>query len=344
MKKLTVVCIAAVVAVLLLSVASLISQTVIERREMDSRGFPLGAGFGTALPTVANDGRPPVDGEMFIVRTDGADPVVRLYNDFESSWNTVANLSTGAGNSFVIFRDDFCGIGVSQNDGTPELTSDTNLNHIRTSAGGIYLQRLEIGAAVSLALPLTTGACGLDVSGDVTADDGHAIRFGEFIDGSSVHIIQASDTSATFYFEISITIGNISGFDGDWAVGLLAPEAFQNPPQHDGLNTYVLWTLSDNAGDLDLEADVDGGGQVNDDTGITWADGETRVLRIEIDTDGYAAYVDGAAVTTTNVNSGGSNDFTDLDKVLPFYYHTQGSEGAATGVVLNYIEWGYGAL
>ncbi len=328
---------------LVFSVAGILtSQVVIQRRVMDSFGMPAGQGYGTALPTVANDGRNPVDGELFVVRTDGADPVLRFYNEFETSWNTVSNVSVG--NDFVIFRDDFCGISVQQNDGTLELVADTNLNHIRTTAGGVYLQRIEIANSVGLALPLTTGECGLDVSGDVTADDGHAIRFGEFIDGSSVHIIQAADTSATFYFEISITIGNISGFDGDWAVGLLVPEAFQDPPQHDGLNTYFLATLSDNAGDLDFEADVDAGGQVNDDAGIAWADGETRVLRFEINTDGYAAYVDGLAITLTNVNATGANDFTDLDKLLGFYYHTQGAEGAATGVVLNYIEWGYGQL
>ena len=339
MKKTTITFVAAI-AVLLFSVGLLTSQVVIERRQMDSSGFPIGMGFGTALPTVANDGRPPVDGELFSLRTTGADPVVRLFNDFESTWNTVANVSVG--NSWAIHRDDFCGVGVLQNDGTVESGVDTEINDITTIvAKNGYYQFIEQTATLSLATnPNVAGAgCGLDVSGDVTANDGHELIFHHERLGAVYLVDSATDV---FYFEISITIANISGFDGDWAAGMMLPEAQVNPPVHDNLNTYILFTLSDNAGDLDLEADVDGGGLANDDTGITWADGETRVLRIEIDGDGYAAYVDGTAVTTTNVNT--SNDFSDGDKVIPFYYHTQGAEGVATGVVLNYIEWGYGAL
>ncbi len=239
----------------------------------------------------------------------------------------------------VIYRDDFCGIGCIQNDFTACSGTDTEINFIKTSVNPFgYYQFVEQTATLQLALPLLTGVCGLDVSGDITANDGQEIKFGhEVLD--SVHIVQAADTAATFYFDISITITDISAFDGDWATGLMMPEAQQNPPQHDGLNTYFIATLSDNAGDLDFEADVDGGGAAADDAGITWADGETKVLHFEIDTDGYAAAVDGVAITLTNCNT--SNDFTDLDRVLPFYYHTQGAEGAATGVIINYVEWGY---
>lgn len=87
MKKLT-TALAAIIACLLFSSGVLVSQVVIERRQMDSSGFPIGAGFGTALPTVANDGRPPVDGELFVVRTAGSDPLLRVFNDSTSSWDT----------------------------------------------------------------------------------------------------------------------------------------------------------------------------------------------------------------------------------------------------------------
>ena len=87
MKKLIVPIIAALV-VIFVSVGLLTSQTVIERRQMDNRGFPIGAGFGTAVPTIANDGRPPVDGELFVVRTSGSDPLLRVYNDSTATWDT----------------------------------------------------------------------------------------------------------------------------------------------------------------------------------------------------------------------------------------------------------------
>ena len=241
----------------------------------------------------------------------------------------------------TVYRDDFCNVSVIQSDGTVESGTDAELNHIYTRAngGGFYEQRIEIAATLGLAEQADADNCGLDVSGDVTANDGHEITFAP---NTLMGIHRVDSATDEFYFEISITIGDISAFDGDWAVGVKAPEAYQNPPQHDGLNTYALWTLSDNAGDLDLECDVDGGGAANDDTGTTWADAATHVLRLEIDGDGYAAYIDGTAVTSTNCNS--SNDFTDGDMLVPFYYHTQGAEGAASGVVLNYVEWGVGAI
>jgi hypothetical protein len=245
--------------------------------------------------------------------------------------------------SHMIWRDDFCAVGVVQNDFTAEAGADTNVNDIHTAAGGVYYQFIEQTATLSLAQAANTAGagCGLDVSGDVTANDGHEIRFAEE-ELLGVHMVNSANDE--WYFEISITIADISAFDGDWATGLFVPATQVNPPVHDNFDTYVLFTLSDNAGDLDFEADVDGGGAANDDTGITWADAATHVLRIEIDGDGYAAYVDGTAVTVTNVNASGANDFTDLDKVVPFYYHTQGAEGAASGVVINYVEWGFGSL
>jgi len=332
--------IAGLLAALLFFGGILTSQTVIERRQMDTLGFPIGNGFGTALPTVANDGRPPVDGELFSVRTTDADSSLRVYNESSTSWDEWATVSRG--NSWTVHRDDFCGVGVLQNDGTIESGVDTEINDITTIVNPVgYYQFIEQTATLSLAQPVNTAGagCGLDVSGDITANDGHEIIFHNERLGSVYVVDSATDE---FFFEISITITDISAFDGDWATGLMLPEAQVNPPQHDGLGTYVIFTLSDNAGDLDVEADVDAGGQANDDTGITWADAETKVLRLEIDGDGYAAYVDGTAITLTNVNT--SNDFTDLDNVVPFYYHTQGAEGAASGVVINYIEWGYGAL
>jgi hypothetical protein len=238
----------------------------------------------------------------------------------------------------LVHRDNFCGIGVLQTDFTAESLADNTTNFIYTTVGQ-YFQRMEGTNTLSTQTALVNGECGLDVSGDVTDNEGTEIIFAEQ-PLLGVHQIQAADTAATFYFEISLTITDISAVDGDLAFGLKVPEALQDPPQHDGLNTYFIATLSDNAGDLDFEADVDGGGAANDDSGITWADTNTKVVRFEINTDGYAATVDGTAITLTNCNATGANDFTDLDKVVPFYYHTQGSEGAATGIIINYIEYG----
>ena len=304
----------------------------------------------------------PYPGQVFIdTGTASTLPEMSIYDHVAAAWNEVPTVDTAETVSGAwtfsgaatftgditpkavvqsIWRDDFCGVGVLQNDGTAESGVDTEINDIFTLAGGTYYQWIEQTATLSPAQQVNSG-CGLDVAGDITANDGQEIRFVADALGS-VHRVQTA--SDEFYFEISITIADISAVDGDLAFGLMLPAAQQDPPQHDGLDTYFIATLSDNAGDLDFEADVDGGAQVNDDSGITWADAATKVIRFVLDGDGYAASVDGTAITLTNVNAGGSNDFTDGDKVLPFFYYTQGAEGADTGIVINYVEWGEGTL
>jgi hypothetical protein len=346
--------------------------TAVRFRAHDTYGFPGFIGVGPAVPTAANSGFPPTDGEIYVVRAAATEPDVQFWSANSSAWHSVAQVDlaetfnaavafTGAtthngdvtlGSDEIdtvtvnapmtrpIHRDDFCNVGVVQNDDTAESGTDTEINLIHTSqTRDGYYQFIEQTATLGLALEVAAG-CGLDVSGDVTANDGHEIKF---VRTPLLGVGRTLTGMAAFYFEISITITDISTFDGDWATGVMLPEAQQDPPQHDGLDTYVLFTLSDNAGDLDVEGDNGGGGETNDDTGVTWADGETHVLRIEISDDGTAAYVDGTAITLTNVNAA-SEWFDTGDPILPFYYHTQGAEGAASGVVINYVEWGTGEI
>ncbi len=359
------------------------SSGAVQARGLNVYGAPIFVGRGTAVPTVANSGAPPMDGELFIVTADSTSPDLQWYDDTNSTWNSVAGLDIAetftAGVTFsatttftgastfngdvtmgsdeedavtvnapmaqLVFRDNFCGVGVAQNDGTTESGVNTEVNLIKTTANKDgYYQYIDATAGSSMALPLTTGVCGIQLGGDTTANDGQEIRFVHDVT-DSVHTIQAADTSATFYFEISLTIADISAIDGTgWGVGLAQPAAQIAAIVHDTLDTYVILTFVDNSGDLALEADVNGGGEAQDDITEAWTDGQTKVLRFEINTDGYAVYIDGTAQTVTTINSGGSNDFTDLDKVVPFIMETNGAEGADIGTIINYVEWGYGAL
>jgi len=340
----------------------------------EPQGIRYAVGF-----TSASCGSGEFAGQVCVLVLDSTDPAAYLWNQNDDTWEMIAGdtltldgpltvtgaatvsgaatvtgaatfsstasfagattLSAGVGE---VFYDDFCNVSVIQSDGTVESGTDAELNHIYTNASnGYYIQRIEQTATLGQAEQSTAGNCGLDVSGDITANEGHEIVFAP---NPLMGIHRVDSATDEFFVTFSITITDISAFDGDFAFGVRLPEAQQNPPQHDGLNTYFIATLSDNAGDLDFEADVDGGGAVNDDSGVTWADGETKVVRFEVDGDGYTAYVDGTAITLTNSNATGANDFTDGDMLVPFYYHTQGAEGAATGVVINYISWGSGAL
>lgn len=342
-------------------------------RPMNPYGQSAGVGYGMTMPSVAAGGSDPANGELFIDMDGAADggPMLRIYKSVDTSWFDIPSIDTQTvsgiwtfTNGFTsngsvtlgddeidsvvingavsqpIHHDDFCSIGVIQNDDTAESGADTEINLIHTSeTDDGYYQFIEQTATLPLALEVAAG-CGLDVSGDITANDGHEIKFTRT---PLLGVARTLTGMTAFYFEISITIADISTFDGDWATGVMLPETQQNPPQHDGLDTYVLFTLSDDAGDLDVEGDNGGGGETNDDTGVTWADGATHVLRIEITDASTAAYVDGTAITLTNVNAA-SEWFDTGDPILPFYYHTQGAEGAASGVVINYVEWGTGAI
>jgi len=357
---------AAFTVVLLISVGLITSQTVIERRQMDNLGFPIGAGFGTAVPTIANDGRPPVDGELFVVRTAGSDPLLRVYNDSTSTWDTspmlqntntwtVANTFNGdvtigsdeidaftvnAPMTVVLHRDDFCNIGAEETDRTVESGADNAVNLMYTNQSNPYYESQIQGTQTILPhRNPADGSCGWFVEGDATANDGVTTTFSP---NTLVGVHQVTSTSDEFYFEISVTIADISAIDGDVAWGLKLPEAAVDG--FDGLNTYFLYSISDNAGVATFECDVDGGGEVTDVDTITWADAATHIVRFEMDGSGYAAYIDGAAQTLTNCNAGGSNDFTDLDRVVPFLQMTVGAEGVTPGFVVNYIEYGIGVI
>jgi len=310
----------------------------------------------------------PHPGQFAVQVSDTAEPAPQYYDQIAATWKdipsqesaetvsgvwTFNSISLGTDeedtitlnaplvNAAGIHRDNFCNFDVIQNDDTAESGTDTEINLIITDqAPDGYYQWIEQTATLSLAQPIATG-CGLDVSGDITANDGHEIKFTRT---PLLGVGQVLTSMAVpFYFEISITITDISTVDGDWATGLMMPEAQQDAPQHDGLDTYLIFTLSDNAGDLDVEADNGGSGAVNDDTGVTWADGETKVLRLEVADDLSAAFVDGTEITLTNCNLAASW-FDTGDSILPFYYHTQGAEGAASGIIINYVEWGYGTM
>ena len=233
--------------------------------------------------------------------------------------------------------DDFTDFEVLQTDLTAESVTDDEDNYIYTGAPGVpgaaYVMRVEQSAGQALTKHVANG--GLLFSPDATENDGLDIAFsrspltGPFTFGQH----------GTIYVEFSITISDISTLDGDIAFGMRNNTDFADPPTIG--DTYGAFTISDNAGDLDIECDVNAGGVANDDTGVTWGDGETHIVRLEFGSDSImsAAYVDGAAITITNCGAAG-NTFEAGDKYFPYLYFTVGAEGADPGIKINYISYG----
>lgn len=267
--------------------------------------------------------------------TTGAATEIEVAINIGNGWDTGLNVGDGGILMGVTYENYEVACGALQTDGTVQSNTDTEVNDIICPASGLHHTVINVGANTAFAFA-NPAAGGVTMFNTATDNIGEEVRF------SSDPLVGygAVGTTGVYFVEFSITIANISAFDGNLGIGLMQPEGSVAGLQ-DNLNTYSLFTLSDNAGDLDLECDLDGGGLANDDTGITWADTQTKALRIELQTDGGSVWlVDGVTITSTNCDNSGNNDWTAADKIVPFIMGSTGAEGVSTGFVLNYIKFG----
>ena len=267
--------------------------------------------------------------------TTGAASEAEVAINIANGWDLGLDVADGGIAMGVTYEDYEVPCGALQTDGTVQSNADTEVNDIVCPSSGLHHTVINVGVNTAFAFANPT-AGGVTMFNTATDNIGEEVRFAS----DPLVGYGAVGTTGVYFVEFSITIANISAFDGNLGIGLMLPEASVAGVQ-DNLDTYSLFTLSDNAGDLDLECDTGGGGQTNDDTGITWADTNTKVLRVELQVDGgTVALVDGVAVTSTNCNATGANDWTAADKIVPFIMGSTGSEGVSTGFVLNYIKFG----
>lgn len=239
-------------------------------------------------------------------------------------------------NKDIVYEDFDIPCRTSEPDLTVVDQADTKLVLFECPDSGLkMIQRLEIAAALDL---WDTGQGYWDLDGDLTENDGQHTQIG--VPASGVELVKVATTPA-YFVEASITIDDVTQFDADWAFGWNLTAALPDTPQHDGFNTYGVFTLQDGAGDLDVECDVDAGGELAYDA-VVWADGETKILRVVMNAaGGYTFYLDGVAVTAASCDDAGANEATDADYMTPFIYHTVGGTSvAASGFRVNYIAHG----
>lgn len=265
-------------------------------------------------------------------------------------WGNIAGLDKNR--PYTVFREDFDFVvaRLEEEDGTAAVTTDGGENVIDFDNGqlGVVAYRLEApdgpGLAATLAPFDVRGTLSLDTFADDVANEGVELVFGargpDQVAGVHDAVWFDEDRGTASYCEIEIDIADISDLDDLW-FGWIVKEAYDNPPASDSFDTSALFVISDAAGDLDIETELNGGGTLNDDTGVTWADGDSFVLRVVIAADTVSFYMSDAndtvlsAVTQTNAVLNADNG----DEAVCVLGYTIAAASDPT-VTVDYVEIG----
>jgi len=160
-------------------------------------------------------------------------------------------------------------------------------------------------------------ASGLDISMDLTADDGVEVSQGITARSRSAFVIGTD----AFYFKATFTITDVSGTD-DCAAGFRTAEAYQANID-DYNNMAALNVIS---GDIKIETIDDNAATTTTDTTDNWADTESHELAVYVDVNGVVTYqIDDAAPTATAAFT-----WDDGDTVVPFFYFLHDTDVAET--------------
>ena len=232
-------------------------------------------------------------------------------------------------------RDSFeAGQTIMQDDGTAKSLADAEENQVHGSPLGAIEYREDV---------LKTISSWVAINGvlEISADD--AAESVEIIIGAS------SDAALNQVFEVGtsggciammVDISAITMVD-ELHIGFRQNEAFADVAAFETYDDYAVIGLKDNAGDLDVEDEEAGAGVQNDDTGVTWAAGEQRGLKVCLSNAGVPTFFYTAAnpnvyfpdwiqVTTTNTGDA----LTSGDGMVPFIVFT----GAAVAGTIE-IDW-----
>lgn len=278
-----------------------------------------------------------------------------VYSSVDGAWQSVgSNITTSAAFgsdedddltlngpvTFEVRREDFDFVPsiTVESDFTAAVVADTTANIIGPfpQIGWLYY-RIEqaFGGTYDATTVFNGGAFHLDDAALVDLTDNDGV---EFVVGGppTTAVFFDEDSTESAYCEASITLTDISDLSADdLYFGVFLAAAIDDAFAPNGADTYAMFIVSDNAGDLDIESELNGGGTLNDDSGVTWADTETKVLRVTISADAVAFSVNGSAITQTNAVL--NLDAGD-EMVCRFGFRSAGT--ASAGVDINYIEIG----
>ena len=323
-------------------------QGIVQFRALSQYGQPAMIGHGTAAPTAGNSGAPPMDGEVFMQHADGVDPVMRVYSEDNAAWrfglglNEDDNISMNAPTVWQVYSENFGRVGQAQafeEDMTAAVATDAGENFILLPGRqlGVIAYRIEAtdgpGLAATPAPFSVDGVLTLDGYADDVDNEGIELVFGS-TGPDHLGAWFDEDSGVDSYCEVSIAIADFSDLDDLW-FGWIVQEAYDDPPASISFDTAALFVISDNAGDLDIETELNAGGTLNDDTGTTWTDGASHTLRVVAQADAVEFWLDGVQVTQTNAVL--NMDATDRCVCVLGYTIVAASD---PGVTVDWVEIG----
>lgn len=230
------------------------------------------------------------------------------------------------------FYEDFSKYGASKGifcidagDGTTCAGDATTVPGILTMGDGLKLVQFPV---VTATLPVTTTSVGLDITGDLTDNDGFEVTLG-VLGATGTPFVIGDDPA--FYACATIKITDVSGSD-ELMFGFRRAEPFQAV-----MTSYADYAAIGNvSGDIKLETEVNAGGTTTTDTTANWADAETRQLCEYVTAAGVATYkIDGAAPSTTAAFT-----FDDGDPVVVYVYLRHDAD-IAEATAITKLEVGY---
>ena len=180
---------------------------------------------------------------------------------------------------------------------------------------------------VTATIPVTMAVAGLDITGDLTDNDGFEIVTG-ILGASGRPFLTGTDPA--FYSCATITIADVTGSDFLFA-GFRVPAAMSATP------TYTDFAAIGNvSGEIYTKTNKASGGIVSTDTTNTWADAATKKLCVNVSSAGVVTYtVDGAEPTTVV-----GMTFTTGTSVIPFI-HLRHDADIAEATIVTKWEVGY---
>jgi hypothetical protein len=263
-----------------------------------AQAINVGTGAAARTVTVGN-----TTGASALVLKAGTGKITMTGTIQEATTNFV----TSTGDSITFAQSPVLQSNLTTGAAPTGVAGDVNLMSI---GNGIIMEQFIIGTQTIIAPRMSSS--GLLVSLDLTATDGVEYNWGAARNNSRNSF--TIGTSAAFFFEVQMTIADISG-GSPYCIGFRKTEAnnatFANYTDYAAIGMFTLTSATN----IVLCTELNSGGQTLTNTTDAWGgDGATKTLKVLVSAAGVVTYtINGAAPTSTAAFT-----FDSTDVVAPF--------------------------